>query len=193
MAEITKEELEALVAKTSKKQAQKIIKAERKAIAKKVAKQAKKAAKVVPNSANNDGDTTPGEMEGEVHGTHKANDLRAVPDSRKVVKGKSAKKAAVKKQIADLEALVLSTNEAVTKMASTPRSGGPVLDGIVRGNFLATEGRMSNEVTKANAEPAEITQLRKAVAEAKDPMEKDRLSRELSIAGLTYMHMTGQG
>ena len=91
-----------------------------------------------------------------------ANDVDSVGGS---VRGEYINKEKGSKKDKTLKALAKSaeqTNALLQKMASRPRSGGPVLDGQARGAFPANEARLSEPVTKA-AEDPEVERLTKAV------------------------------
>ena len=190
MATITKEDLDAYIAEASttaattaakavlKNQAKAARKAKAKVQkAKKKAKQ-KAALAFMEKNANNGGDITEGEMSGKVKGKTDADNIG-------VVGGKTKKGKATKSDKVMAEALTL-----LQKMASTPRTGGPVLDGQPRGAFPASEGRTSDTVTKGAAE-GDIERLSKSLESATDPIQRDQISRELTLARLRQGHEQG--
>jgi hypothetical protein len=193
MTTVTKEELDANIAKVSakaaKKAAKETLQKERKAQAKKAKKKAKAKAfmrEMAEKNANNGGDITAGEEESAVHGTHQANDVNSIPDGGKVEgqylnkQGKSKKQ---NKQFKELAKSVQASNELLAKMAGRPRNGGPVLDGQARGAFPASEKRLSETVTKG-AEDLDIQRLEKSFAETTDPMIKMQIGEDLTLRRL---------
>jgi hypothetical protein len=167
-----------------------VIKAERKA-EKKAAKQAaKQAAEEAAKNANNGGDITAQQEEAGVKGETNAANVNAVGgpvDSTYVNKGEGDEPDPAVKSIADkLEKL----SKQVEQFSKRPRSGGPSLDGQVRGVAPATEGRQG-EVTKSVSD-SEIEQLEKSLAEATDPLVKGELGQKLTYARLLRLHETGQ-
>jgi len=78
-------------------------------------------------------------------------------------------------------------------MANAPRPGGPVLDGQARGAGVspASEARFSETVAKGLEGDPEFVRLEKALAESKDPMERDQLSRQVTLRRLTRGHEMG--
>ena len=188
MATITKEELDAQIARS----ASKAVKAAMKEMAKANKKKEKKAkmkgkpAFMMEKNANNGGDITAGEMEREVKGHHDANDLEAMsPKPEKMYVNKGQKKAlkSIEQTLAELDA-------KVAKMAGRPRQGGPVLDGQSRGAYPASEGRATESVAKSGHD-AEIERLEKSMAETHDPIAVDQISRELTLARLRKGHEQG--
>jgi hypothetical protein len=199
MATITKEELDAQIAETAAKATKDALKAFRKAEAKKAkARKAKDKKKKGKNpfadmgdaekNANNGGDITEQTMNGQVHGKHDASDVGSVGHGvNSQYRNKSKKGKAAKAQAEKLDqALAL-----IQKMAATPRSGGPVLDGQARGAGFspASESRLG-DVTKGAVD--EIAMLEEKLAKSTDTMEIDQVSRELTLARLRKGHETGQ-
>ena len=77
-------------------------------------------------------------------------------------------------------------------MANRPQRGGPVLDGQARGAGFspASEARLSETVTKSEDE-VKIETLQKQLDDSNDPMVRDQVSRELTLARLRDAHMRG--
>ena len=184
MATITKEELDAQIAEAASKAAADAF-AEMKAKQdKKDKKKAKKAKAKAKKNANNGGDITAQTMASAVHGTHDANDIGSVGGT---VEGKYKNKSKKSKESKDLKKAL----ELLQKMAQRPRSGGPVLDGQARGAGFspASEGR-ATDVTKG-AEDGEIATLTDRLAKSTDNMERDQISRELTLLRLRKGHEAG--
>jgi hypothetical protein len=151
MTTVTKEELETMVSTSAQKAVEAARKAEKKAAikaAKKAAKREKKARK----NANNGGDISGEQERAGVRGDID-DELNGVPDGNKVDPqyiNKSDQKA-MKSLVSQLKAAnegIASLQEKVGKMARRPVAGGPVLDGIPRGAFPASENRLG-QATKA--------------------------------------------
>jgi hypothetical protein len=139
-------------------------------------------------NANNGGDITAGEEESAVHGIHAANDVDSIPDGGKVEgtyvnKQGKVKKNKKSKQFKELAKSVQVSNDLLAKMASRPRSGGPVLDGQSRGAFPASENRLNGAATKG-AEDLDIERLEKSFAETTDPMVKMQIGEDLTLRRL---------
>lgn len=189
MATITKEELDAYIAKASSKAAKNAVKSFKKAQDKKDKKKAKKMPPfMMEKNANNHGDITEQEMERKVKNGGDSNNVgvvgHGVNSQYRNKKGKKQDKAmkSVENKLASVETLL-------AKMAGRPRTGGPVLDGQPRGAYPASEGRTVETVTKG-AE-GEITRLEKSLAETNDPISRDQISRELTLARLRKGHEEG--
>ena len=193
MTTVTKEELDAQIAESSTKAVKAALKAERKAQKAKAKAKAKMAPPFEPKAeknANNGGDITEQTMRGDVKGEHPAEDVNAVGGSvNSEYINKEGKKD--KKVLKAMQEQLASIGETVQKMAARPRSGGPVLDGQARGAFPASEGRVGDTVTKS-AEDLDIERLTKSLAESKDGMERDQISRELTLKRLTQAHEQGR-
>jgi len=194
MATITKEELSAEIADVASKAVSEAF-AEMKAKQDKKDKKAAKKAKVAKakakakKNANNGGDIDAGTMERAVHGTHDANDVGSVGHG--VNAQYKAKKGKKGKAVKGLETKVDEALTLITKMAQRPRSGGPVLDGQGRGAGFspASESRLG-DVTKGAVDP--VASLSERLEKSTDPMERDQISRELTLARLIAGHESGQ-
>lgn len=186
MTTITKEELEKFVADSSKKVARQAMKAEAKKARKALKKEMKRQAK---KNANNGGDITAAQERRAVSGVADANDVNSVPngghiDGEYVNKGKKVKK---EKAMKSIRAQLSETRELVQKMASRPRSFGPVLDGVSRAGFPAG----APEGVEKSAGDQKIESLQKALGDATDPQSRDQISRELTLAQLVRAHESG--
>lgn len=187
MTTVTKEELAKLVADVAQKSVKKSVRSTFKAQAKAIAKARAKAAK----NANNGGDITNAEMEEKVKGHVDANDVGAVGGKVQrqfVNKSKKADKA-----IKQMESTIAELNATVAKMASRPRSGGPVLDGQARGSFGAAEGQLSTGVSKS-VDELNIERLEKSYQEAVTSHDENAvyaLGSQLTHARLEQAHLSG--
>ena len=144
-------------------------------------------------NANNGGDITEQAMRSAVGSAHDANDVNSVPDGGHVdgqYVNKESKKD--KKALKALTEQLASVSDVVTKMANSPQRGGPVLDGQARGDGFtpASEARHSETVTKSEDE-VKIETLQKQLDDSNDPMVRDQVSRELTLARLRDAHMRG--
>ena len=191
MTTVTKEELDLSIAAS----VQSALKAERKAEAKKAKKKAKKMPPpfMAEKNANNGGDITEQAMRGDVHGAHDANDVNSIPNGGHVDGQYVNKQGKKGKTIKGLASSVDELKTLVSKMANAPRPGGPVLDGQARGAGVspASEARFSETVAKGLEGDPEFVRLEKALAESKDPMERDQLSRQVTLRRLTRGHEMG--
>ncbi len=200
--QITKEELTAMVTSAAQDAVAKPIKSAAKAakVATKVAKRASKDAKrarkdakkaMPPNAANNGGNVSAEDERDAVDGAHDAADVNAVPDGGKV-RGEYINKETSKGKGKAFKAMageLAQMRELVTKMAARPRPGGPVLDGVPRGVFPATEQRLEN-ATKGVGEP-DVERLEKAMEATGDPVRRAELSQELTYTRLRKAHEDG--
>jgi len=190
MTEVTKQELADTIAQSAVAAVKAAMDDAKKA---KKAKKAERAEKV----SNNKGDVTDGELQDAVHSTHEANDVAAAggPVAGRYKNAKKGKK--LEKQIAALAEAQKTTNELVTKMATAPRRGGPILDGIARGAYPANEGRQSEVATKSEDESKIETmekQLHEELAQ-KGPEAANRASAtswQLTRAKLRQGHLSGE-
>lgn len=183
MATVTKEELAQFIADSSSKAVKNVLD-------KRDAKARKAAKAKARKNANNGGDISAEQMSGEVKGVHDADDVNSIPDGGKVegrYANKSKKDKAVKQMIVEVSTL----RDLVSKMAERPRRGGPVLDGLPRGGFVAPEGRLTGGAQKSESD-VEITKLTKQLEECTDPQTRDQVSRQLTLAKLIQGHMTGE-
>ena len=188
MATITKEELDAQIARSASKAVKAAMKDMAKANKKKEKKMKakEKPAFMMEKNANNKGDISAEEMERGVHGTHEANELESMsPSPEKQYLNKGQKKA-----LKSIEQTLAQLDAKVAKMAGRPRAGGPVLDGQARGAYPASEGRATESVAKSGHD-AEIERLEKSMAETHDPIAVDQISRELTLARLRKGHEQG--
>ena len=178
MTQLTKEELDALVAKA----ASDAVKADRKA---RKARAAKRAEEAAAKNANNGGDIDPAALNAGVHGTHDADELSSLGG------GANSHHPGASKSLEDR---VEELTQLVTKMASRPRSGGPNLTGILpAGVVAAAEGRQGEEVVKS-AEDANIERLIKERDDAlagKDANRASEAAYRLTHAELVRMHREG--
>lgn len=186
MTTVTKEELASMVAEASAKAAKAQAKAERKAAIKAAKKQAKKEAKARKN-ANNGGDITAEQEQagegGEVdafmsvpggnHADPQYTNENQVPAAKKSEKRVLAELKAANAQLQSLQ-------EKVTKMASRPRAGGPVLDGRAHGAMPALEHRMYDPLTKAS--DSDIEKLRTELSEAMQKSGPEAAARVSDIS-----------
>lgn len=216
--ELTKEELvetvETSAQKASAKAAAKAVKAairsERKRAEKAAAQAAKRAAKSAQKAAveaalknaNNGGDITQQQMEGGVHGEHDASDIQSVGGAvqskylNKAIK-RAAKRAAKKQALAQLkgqlEALSGETQavgQLVKSFADAPRRGGPILDGVGRGELFASQGRQGGgdgQVAKSERDQR-IEVLEKQYESATSAAEKQNVGFELTKLRLEKSH-----
>ena len=200
MTTVTKAEMSDAIAQSAVAAVKEAMGTERKTAEKAEAKKAKKAEAL--KNANNGGDITAGEMEGQVNGHHESNDVEAVggPVSGKyknAKKGKGKGKKALKKQLAVVLKSQAEMTETLQKFAAQPRRGGPVLDGVPRGAFAANEGRQSEPVAKSEAQ-AKIETLEKSLAEElakSDAGAADRasaISWQLTRMKLREGHLAGE-
>ena len=184
MATITQEDLDARIATKAAEAAQEAF-VEMKAKDKKKKAKAKKAAAKAKarKNANNGGDIDASAIK--PTSEHQANDINAVGGTsiRSEFKNKSKKGKGQGKAMK--EALTL-----LQKMAGAPRPGGPVLDGQARGMFPAGEGRQSDVAKGLDADP-EIVKLTERLEKSTDGMERDQISRELTLARLRKGHEAG--
>lgn len=154
MALVTKEELDRQISEAAKA-----------AVAEEGEKLYKKLKKLVKN-ANNGGDITAEQERGGVNGQHDADDIGVLSGAHNETPGvaKSEEEEVEKsEEDGDLEKLTKALEnltERVEKIASRPRVGGPVLDGMARGSFAA-EGRMESEPVTKSAEDMKIEGLEK--------------------------------
>lgn len=173
MTTLTKEELDAVVAKA----AADAVKEDRKARA---AKKQAKADKRAKKNANNGGDIDRAALEAGVHGTHAADDIAGA--------GGDVKPEYVTKE--QFEQLTKQLNA----FAARPRSGGPNLTGTIPAGLLAAaEGRQGEGVVKS-AEDENISTLQKQLVTALDGKDSQRateLSYRLTKAQLMQMHEQG--
>jgi len=160
MTQLTKEELSDLIAGASGAAAAAAVKA------------------LAEKNANNGGDVTQADLEAKVTGESAANDVAVVGapvDSRFTAKEAATEDVAdLRKELGDVKALL-------EKMAAKPRAGGPVLDGIARGAYPASEGRQSEDVAKS-AEDAEIERLEKSLEEALSQKGPEAVQRASTIS-----------
>ncbi len=188
MTTVTKEELAQTIAKASKQGFMEALVDQRKAAKKAERKAAKAAKKQAKKNANNGGDITAGEENAAVHSTHDADDVASVGGGETPSIAKSGGKNKLVKEVAELRGLV-------EKMASRPRSGGPVLDGVARGAFPASEGRLTETVTKS--ENSEIERLAKELDEVskrpgpENAAKASEISQQLTLARLREAHAHG--
>ncbi len=199
--QITKEELTAMVTSAAQDAVAKPIKNAAKAakvatkVAQRAAKEAKRARKdakkaMPPNAANNGGNVSAEDERDGVNGAHDAADVNSIPDGGKVRseyinKTSKNKGKAFKAMAGELAQM----RELVTKMAARPRPGGPVLDGVPRGVFPATEQRLEN-ATKGAGE-SDVERLEKAMEATGDPVRRAELSQELTYTRLRKAHEDG--
>lgn len=173
MTTLTKEELDAVVAKA--------VKEDRQARA---ARKAAKAAKRAKKNANNGGDIDRATIEAGVHGTHDADDIASAGGD---VKPEYRATKALEEQIEVL-------TKQVNAIAARPRSGGPNLTGTIPAGLLAAaEGRQGEGVAKS-AEDETIETLQKQLDTAlagKDSQRATDLSYRLTKAQLVQMHRQG--
>lgn len=202
--ELTKEELADQIAASTKKAVEDARKAEAKAAKKAAKAEAKKAerklqkaaeeeilARLAQKNANNGGDITAQQEQDGVTAEHDADDIQSVggkPDPKYVTKAlkKAAKKAVKKQALAEvkgqLEALSAETQsvgQLVKSFANRPRSGGPVLDGIPRGLYAASEQRLA-EGQNGAGESQVIKGLEEQFEKSTDALERQRLGFELT-------------
>lgn len=190
MATITKEELDAYIAKASSKAAQQAVKSMKKTMKKKDKKKSKKMPPfMMEKNANNDGDITSGEMERQVKGHTDANNVGAIGHGVEGQYRNTKKSKKQQKAMKSVEAKLESVETLLAKMAGRPRTGGPVLDGQPRGAYPASEGRANETVTKGAND--EIQRLEKSLADSNDPVARDQISRELTLARLRKGHEDG--
>ena len=205
MATVTKEELFAEMAKAAESAARKAVQDEFARTAKEAKKEAKRQRKLTDKAtknANNGGDISAADMERQVHGHFDANDVNAVGDgtdpqyvnASNDPRGSASKESKVKggKALKAMASQLRETRELVEKMASRPRSGGPVLDGVARGAFPANGSRQveAGQVAKSEAD-VNIERLEKAV-ESTDPVAKAEASQMLTYWRLIQAHEAGQ-
>jgi hypothetical protein len=202
--ELTKEELAAEIAASTQKAVADAHKAEAKKAAKAKKAEAKKAkqkvrkaaereilAQFAQKNANNDGDITAQQEKDGVGGEHDASDIQSMggkPDPKYMNKAlkKALKRAAKKQALAQvkgqLEALSVETQtvgQLVKSFANRPRGGGPVLDGIPRGQFAANEQRVG-EVTKGDDTEKLIKSLEERQEKSNDSLERQQIGFELT-------------
>ncbi len=193
MAVLTKEDLTTLVTEAAKdavagptKDARRAAKTARKAL--KAAKQATKAAKT--KTSNNNGEVTEADMRSNISGTADADDVSVAGGKVKPEFKASKSEKRLSKQLAATGEVLTRLEETVTKMARSPRRGGPVLDGVARGGFPAPEGRQTEQVAKS-AEDTEIERLEKSMSEATDNQMRAEYSQQLTLARLRQAHEQG--
>lgn len=189
MATVTKEELDAQIAESASKAAKKAIKQYKEAEAKKAKKKAKKLPAFMEKNANNGGDITHDEMESKVKGHADANDIGVIGHGVESQYRNAKKSKKNNKAMKSVESKLESVETLLAKMAGRPRAGGPVLDGQPRGAFPASEGRATESVTKGAGD--EIQRLEKSMETVTDPMSRDQISRELTLARLRKGHEDG--
>lgn len=200
--QITKEELTEMVTSAAKDAVAKPIKNATKAArsatkaAERAAKRARKAQRTAekampPNAANNGGNVSAEDERAGVNGEHDAADVNAVPDGGKV-RGEYLNKETSKGKNKAFKAMadeLSQMRELVTKMASRPRAGGPVLDGVPRGVFPAAEQRLENAAKGVG--DSDVERLEKAMEATGDPVRRAELSQELTYTRLRKAHEDG--
>lgn len=204
MATVTKEELFteiATAAKGAAKQAVEEFARTARKQARKEARKQRKAAERATKNANNGGDISAEEMERQVRGHASASDVNAIPDGGHTdmqyvnasndPRGSASKGGKDGKALKAIAAQLRETRELVEKMASRPRSGGPILDGVVRGAFPASEQRSVEGPVAKSATQAEIERLEKAIEATTDPVRRDEFGQQLTYQRLLQAHEQG--
>ncbi len=132
----------------------------------------------------------PADMRGNISGTADADDVSVAGGKVKPEFKASKSEKRLSKQLAATGEVLTRLEETVTKMARSPRRGGPVLDGVARGGFPAPEGRQTEQVAKS-AEDTEIERLEKSMSEATDNQMRAEYSQQLTLARLRQAHEQG--